>query len=240
MSGVFGDLAIHTDAYRDAYSRINGVVIVGESLADRHFRRLAALIPDDQEELQRLGAMEGQHARDFAGCGQQLGIKPDVGLARRLLAPLQEQFMEADRAGDRVDCLVIQCVTIECFAVAAYRCYLPVADAFARPITAAVLHDEAEHLDYGEQWLGAWFPEVATRVEACCAGALPVALGLLRTLAPDLEAIGIDPVDLIGEFTLSFRQSMERIGFEPRQALALLSRLVSQVPLPALLPLPGP
>jgi fatty aldehyde decarbonylase len=146
------------------------------------------------------------------------------------MAPLQEQFMEADRACDPVACLVIQCVIIECFAVAAYRCYLPVADAFARPVTAAVLQDESEHLDYGEQWLGAWFPEVATRVEACCARALPVALGMLRTLAPDLEAIGIDPVDLIGEFTLGFRQSLERIGFEPRQALALLSRMVSQAP----------
>lgn len=29
-------------AYRDAYSRINGMVIVGEGLADRHFRRLLA------------------------------------------------------------------------------------------------------------------------------------------------------------------------------------------------------
>lgn len=240
MNATFGDLAIHADTYRDAYSRINGVVIVGESLADRHFRRLATLIPDDREELQRLGAMEGHHAREFAGCGQHLGIKADMGLAHGLMAPLHEQFMEADRAGDRVACLVIQCVIIECFAVAAYRCYLPVADAFARPVTAAVLQDEAEHLDYGEQWLGAWFPEVTTRVEVCCARALPAALGMLRTLVPDLEAIGIDPVDLIGEFTLGFRQSLERIGFEPRQALALFSRLVSQVPLGTPLPVPGP
>jgi fatty aldehyde decarbonylase len=240
MSGACGDLAIHTEPYRDAYSRINGVVIVGESLADRHFRRLAALIPDDREELQRLGAMEGRHAREFAGCGRHLGIKADVGLAHDLMAPLHEQFMEADRVGDRVACLVIQCVIIECFAVAAYRCYLPVADAFARPVTVGVLEDEAEHLDYGEQWLGAWFPEVAEPVESCCARALPVALGMLRTLAPDLKAIGIDPADLAGEFTLGFRQSLERIGFEPRQSLALLSRLVSQVPLQAPLPVPVP
>ena len=88
MNAVFGDLAaIHSDTYRDAYSRINGVVIVGESLADRHFRRLAALIPDDRDELQRLGAMEGHHAREFAQCGQHLGIKADVGLAHGLMAP---------------------------------------------------------------------------------------------------------------------------------------------------------
>jgi hypothetical protein len=87
---------------------------------------------------------------------------------------------------------VIQCVIIECFAVAAYRCYLP------------------------------------------------VALGLLRTLAPDLEAIGIDPADQVGEFTLGFRHSLERIGLEPRQSLGLLSRMVSQAPLPTPLPLPVP
>ncbi|HGY5537732.1 MAG TPA: long-chain fatty aldehyde decarbonylase, partial [Prochlorococcus sp.] len=34
-----------SDAYRDAYSRINGVVVVGEALADRHFRLLAKSIP---------------------------------------------------------------------------------------------------------------------------------------------------------------------------------------------------
>ena len=46
-----------------AYSRINGMVVVGEGLADRHFRRLTGLLPHDREELLRLGAMEARHAR---------------------------------------------------------------------------------------------------------------------------------------------------------------------------------
>ena len=45
-------------AYRVAYSRINALVIVGEGLADSHFRLLAALLPEDRQELQRLAAME--------------------------------------------------------------------------------------------------------------------------------------------------------------------------------------
>jgi fatty aldehyde decarbonylase len=102
-----------SEAYRDAYSRINGMVIVGEGLADRHFRRLAALLPEDRDELLRLGAMEARHATDS-------------GLARRLLMPLHEQFLAEERRGDLVSCLVIQCLLIECFAVAAYRLYLPV------------------------------------------------------------------------------------------------------------------
>jgi hypothetical protein len=32
-------------SYGDAFSRINALVIVGEAMADRHFRRLAALLP---------------------------------------------------------------------------------------------------------------------------------------------------------------------------------------------------
>jgi fatty aldehyde decarbonylase len=88
-------LAYESPAYRQAYSRINGMVVVGETLADRHFRRLAELLPPDREELLRLGAMEARHARDFVGCGRNLGVKADTGLARRLLAPLHQQFQQA-------------------------------------------------------------------------------------------------------------------------------------------------
>ena len=168
-------------AYLEAYSRINAMVIVGEGLADRHFRLLARAIPEDAETLQTLAAMEGRHARDFVGCGVHLGVKPDVPLARSLFAPLHAMFLKASRAGDRVACLVIQCLIVESFAVAAYRCYLPVADAYAKPITAEVLKDEALHLSYGEDWLRPRFQEVAEEVVACCRRAVPVALGMLNS-----------------------------------------------------------
>lgn len=212
-------------AYRDAYSRINGMVVVGEGLADRHFRRLAALIPDDRDELLRLGAMEARHAADFVGCGRNLGVRPDAGLARRLLAPLHGQFMAAERRGDLVGCLVIQCLLIECIAVAAYRLYLPVADAYAAPITAAVMADEAEHLNYGEVWLRARYAEVAPAVAACVEQALPVALAIVQTLRDDLRLIGIDPADLIADFVVGFQASLEAIGWPAAEARRLLTRL---------------
>lgn len=212
-------------SYRNAYSRINAMVIVGEGLADRHFRRLASLLPADRDELLRLGAMEARHAADFVGCGRNLGVKPDSGLARRLLAPLQEQFAQADASGDVVSCLVIQCLIIECFAVAAYECYLPVADPYARPITDAVMRDEHEHLNYGEQWLRPRFEAVREQVEQCCRQAVPVALGMLQTLRPDLEAIGIDATDLVAEFVVRFQASLEAIGYAPREARRLVGRL---------------
>ncbi len=215
-------------AYCDAYSRINALVIVGEGLADSHFRLLAGLLPEDRDDLLRLAAMEGHHARDFSGCGRQLGIRPDLPLARRLFAPLHRLFREAVRGGDRVSALVIQCLIVESFAVAAYRCYQPVADPFAAPIIQSVLTDEAEHLEYGGRWLAAWFPEVAAPIAACCERALPIVLAILQSVRDDMKAIGIDPADVVGEFVGCFQAAIETVGFPPSQARALVARLAGR------------
>ncbi len=215
-------------AYRDAYSRINALVIVGEGLADSHFRLLAGLLPEDRDALMRLAAMEGRHARDFAGCGRELGIRPDLPLALRLFAPLHRLFREAVRTGDRLSALVIQCLIVESFAVAAYRCYQPVADAYAAPILQTVLDDEAEHLDYGKRWLAFRFPEVAAPIAACCERAVPIVLAVLNAVRADLTAIGIDPAELVGEFVGCFQAAIQAVGFEPRQARGLVARLAGQ------------
>ena len=209
--------------YLDAYSRINGMVVVGEGLADRHFRLLARAIPEDQQELERLAAMEGRHASDFVGCGRNLGVKPDVGLARQLFAPLHALFLERDRAGDLAGCLVIQGLVVECFAVAAYRHYLPVADAYAAPITAAVIADEGEHLGYAERWLQERFAAVDVSVAAISRRALPITLSILQSLAADLQAIGMDPIELLASFSELFQQALETIGFEPPAARRILA-----------------
>lgn len=220
--------AFDSPAYRQAYGRINGMVVVGEGLADRHFRRLAALLPHDRQELLRLGAMEARHARDFVGCGRNLGVKADACLAQRLLAPLHQQFQQAEASGDLVSCLVIQCLIIECFAVAAYRLYLPVADPYAAPITAAVMADEREHLNYGEQWLRPRFADVAPQVEACARRAVPVALGMLQELRADLTTIGIDPSALVAEFMVLFQESLQAIGYGEVAARRLVNRLAAR------------
>jgi fatty aldehyde decarbonylase len=221
-------LAYDSPAYRQAYSRINGMVVVGEALADRHFRRLAELLPPDREELLRLGAMEARHARDFVGCGRNLGVKADTGLARRLLAPLHQQFQQAEAQADLVSCLVIQCLIIECFAVAAYRLYLPVADPYAEPITAAVMADEREHLNYDEQWLRPRFAAVAQQVEACARRAVPVALAMLQELRADLATISIEPTELVAEFMVLFQESLKGIGYGEGAARLLVNRLAAR------------
>ena len=47
-----------SESYKDAYSRINAVVIEGEEEAYANFCDLAKLIPEHAEELVRLGKME--------------------------------------------------------------------------------------------------------------------------------------------------------------------------------------
>lgn len=214
-------------SYLDAYSRINGMVVVGEGLADRHFRLLSRAIPEDGPELERLAAMEGRHATAFVSCGRNLGVKPDVALARQLFAPLHRLFLERDRRGDLSACLVIQGLIVECFAVAAYRSYLPVADTYAAPITAAVIRDEGEHLGYAEQWLQtritAGDQAVETSVAEASRRALPITFDILRRLAADLTMIGMDPIDVLSSFSELFGQTLQAIGFEAAAARRILA-----------------
>lgn len=213
-------------AYRRAYARINGLVVVGEGLADRHFRLLARAIPADAGLLRRLAAMEGRHARDFVDCGAQLGIRPAFAFAQRQFDPLHGLFRACEQRGDLAGCLALQCLIVECFAVASYRCYLPVADPYAASITAAVLRDEAEHLDYGERWLAERFSAVRESVSSLCRSALPITLAILQAVRPDLEAIGIDPIGLVAEFVVLLQEALGRIGFEAAGSRRLLAGVV--------------
>ena len=216
-----------SEAYRQAYGRINGVVVVGETLAHHHFRRLARAIPADGAELLRLGQMEGNHARELSACARNLGVRPDIRLAKQLFAPLHQLFRQCDERGDITGCVVIQCLIVECFAVAAYRNYLPVADAFARPITATVLEDESQHLDYGELWLKQRFAAVQAAVSSICLQALPTTLTILRALVDDMRVIGMDPYELVASFGEGFQESLEAIGYGSSEAARLLRRAMA-------------
>jgi len=123
---------------------------------------------------------------------------------------------------------VIQRLIIVCFAVAAYRLYLPVADPYAKPITAAVMADEQEHLNYGEQWLQPRFAAVAQQVEACARRAVPLALGMLERLRGDLTTIGIEPTELVAEFLVLFQESLQAIGYGEGAARRLVNRLAAR------------
>ena len=211
-------------SYCDAYSRVNALVIVGEALADRHFRALSKLIPEDQKHLQSLAAMEGRHTVDFCGCGRNLGIKPDMSTGQLMFAPLEALFVAFEKANDVVGCLVLQGLIIECFAVAAYRAYLPVSDPYARAITVTVIHDETQHLNYAEGWLKVRGHQLHASVSKVCELALPITLPILQAMSDDLCAIGIDCIDLVGFFCEEFVQALLSVGMTQREAQRLLIR----------------
>jgi fatty aldehyde decarbonylase len=174
--------------------------------------------------------MEGRHARDFVGCSNHLGIQPAFAFAQRQFAPLHGLFQSCGKRGDLAGCLTMQCLIVECFAMAAYHGYLPVADPYAAPITAAVLRDEAEHLDYGERWLAERFNAVRESVSALCRSALPITLTIVQTVRPDLEAIGIDPIALVADFVVLLEEALGRIGFDAAASRRILARVAVTLP----------
>ena len=210
-----------SEAYRQAYALINGVVIMGENHADHHFRLLADAIPADREKLLALAAMEARHAREFVGCGRNLQVQANIPLARKLFQPLHDSLTSALEQGELVRPLVIQGLIIECFAIAAYHCYLPVADPYAKGITTWVIDDEHLHLNYGEQWLQRNFSSHREEIAEACRRELPTTLTILRELWSNLEAIGIAPAGLVAEFSGLFNDSLGAIGFQPKEAMAI-------------------
>ena len=113
-----------SESYKDAYSRINAVVIEGEEEAYANFCDLAKLIPEHADELVRLGKMEKKHMHGFCACGRNLAVKPDMPFAKKFFSRLHNNFLKAFEAGDTTTCLLIQCILIESFAISAYHVYI--------------------------------------------------------------------------------------------------------------------
>jgi fatty aldehyde decarbonylase len=144
------EMDYQSPTYKDAYSRINGIVIEGEQEAYDNYLSLTQLLPDHSEQLTQLAKMESRHKKGFQACGRNLDVAPDMDFARRFFADLHSNFQRASAEGKIVTCLLIQSLIIECFAIAAYNIYLPVADDFARKITEGVVKDEYSHLNLGK------------------------------------------------------------------------------------------
>ncbi|MEN9859860.1 MAG: hypothetical protein RLZZ515_342, partial [Cyanobacteriota bacterium] len=131
-----------TETYKDAYSRINAIVIEGEQEAHDNYIAIGTLLPDQAEELTKLARMELKHMKGFTACANNLGVVADMAFAKEFFAPLHNNFTSALAAGKVPTCLLIQALLIEAFAISAYHIYIPVADPFARKITEGVVKDE--------------------------------------------------------------------------------------------------
>ena len=128
-----------TDEYKDAYSRINAIVIEGEQEAYDNYISIATLLPNDSEELTKLAKMELKHKRGFTACGKNLGVQADMDFAKEFFSKLHGNFQTALEKENLTTCLLIQAILIEAFAISAYHVYIRVADPFAKKITQGVV-----------------------------------------------------------------------------------------------------
>lgn len=204
-------------SYKDAYSRINAIVIEGEQEAHDNYISIGTLLPEEAEELARLARMELKHKKGFTACAANLGVEADMPFAREFFAPLRNNFQAALAEGKVATCLLIQAILIEAFAISAYHIYIPVADPFARRITESVVKDEYTHLNYGQVWLRANRERIQAEFEQANRDNLPLVRRMLDQVAADASVLHMEREDLMADFLSSYQETLMEIGFSSRE-----------------------
>ncbi|TAF07114.1 MAG: aldehyde oxygenase (deformylating) [Nostocales cyanobacterium] len=207
--------------YKDAYSRINAIVIEGEQEAHENYITLADLLPDSKDKLIQLSKMESRHKKGFEACGRNLKVTPDLEFAKKFFSGLHQNFQTAAKEGKVVTCLLIQSLIIECFAIAAYNIYIPVADEFARKITEGVVKEEYSHLNFGEVWLKANFEESKKELEEANRQNLPIVWQMLNKVADDARVLAMEKEALVEDFMIQYGEALSNIGFTTRDIMRL-------------------
>ena len=210
-----------SEAYKDAYSRINAIVIEGEQEAHDNYVAIGTLIPEQAEELTKLARMELKHMKGFTACANNLGVTADMAFAKEFFSPLHGNFQKALAEGKVATCLLIQAILIEAFAISAYHIYIPVADPFARKITEGVVKDEYTHLNYGQEWLKANLADIREEFEQANRENLPLVRKMLEQVAGDAAELGMDQEDLMADFLSSYQEALMEIGFSNREIAKL-------------------
>ncbi len=206
-----------TESYKDAYSRINAIVIEGEQEAHDNYIAIGTLIPDQLEELQKLARMELKHMKGFTACGRNLGVKADMPFAKEFFGGLHGNFQKALSEGKLTTCFLIQAILIEAFAISAYHVYIRVADPFARKITEGVVQDEYLHLNYGQEWLKANLDTCKDELMKANKENLPLIRSMLDQVAKDAESLQMDKEELMEEFMIAYQDSLTEIGLDNRE-----------------------
>lgn len=215
------EIDFQSESYKDAYSRINAIAIAGEQLAFENFLQLAQLLPEYEKPLLQLAKIESRHKKSFQACGKNLQVLPDMHFAWKFFAALHRNFQAAVDTGHVVTCLLIQSLIIECFAIAAYSVYAPVADDFARQITESTIKDEYAHLNFGEAWLKRHFETSRAELKHANQSNLPLVWQMLNQVETDVQAIGIDKATIVENFMMHYGEALGNIGFSTREILQL-------------------
>ncbi len=206
-----------TDQYKDAYSRINAIVIEGEKEAHDNYVAIGGLMPDKADELKKLAVMELRHMKGFTACGKNLGVVADMDFAQKFFAPLHGNFQKALKEEKLTTCFLIQAILIEAFAISAYHVYIRVADPFAKKITEGVVKDEYLHLNYGQEWLKANLGTCKEELFKANKENLPLIKSMLDQVADDAESLQMDKEELMEEFMIAYQDSLLEMGLDSRE-----------------------
>ncbi|MEL6603285.1 MAG: aldehyde oxygenase (deformylating) [Cyanobacteria bacterium J06614_10] len=218
-----------SETYKDAYSRINAIVIEGEMEANDNYKQLAAHLTGYEDELIKLARMENRHMKGFQACGKNLSVTPDMPFAKEFFAQLHANFQTALAEGKIVTCLLIQSLIIETFAISAYNIYIPVADDFARKITEGVVKDEYMHLNFGEEWLKANFEASKAELEEANRANLPLIWKMLNQVENDAAVLGMEKDALVEDFMITYGEALANIGFTSREVMKLSAQGLASV-----------
>ncbi|ODH01054.1 long-chain fatty aldehyde decarbonylase [Nostoc sp. KVJ20] len=221
LTDEFKGLDFKSETYKGAYSRINAIVIEGEQEAHENYITLAQLLPESHDELIRLSKMESRHKKGFEACGRNLQVTPDLEFAKEFFSGLHQNFQTAAAEGKVVTCLLIQSLIIECFAIAAYNIYIPVADDFARKITEGVVKEEYSHLNFGEVWLKEHFAEAKAELELANRQNLPIVWRMLNQVEGDAHTMAMEKDALVEDFMIQYGEALSNIGFTTRDIMRL-------------------
>ncbi len=206
-----------SEKYKDAYSRINAIVIEGEKEAHDNYLSIAKLLPNEADELKKLAIMEMKHMKGFTACGKNLGVKADMEFAEKFFSPLHGNFKKAFKNENLTTCFLIQAILIEAFAISAYHVYIRVADPFARKITENVVKDEYLHLNYGQEWLKANLDSCKEELIKANKENLPIIKSMLDQVADDAHSLDMDKEELMEEFMIAYQDSLMEIGLNSRE-----------------------
>jgi fatty aldehyde decarbonylase len=215
------ELDFHSATYKDAYSRINAIVIEGEDEAHDNYVKLAELLPESHDQLVKLSKMEMKHKKGFEACAKNLSVTADLPFAKQFFSILHNNFQQAVQENKIVTCLLIQSLIIECFAIAAYNIYIPVADDFARKITEGVVKDEYMHLNFGEEWLKATFSTAKAELQEANKQNLPIVWKMLNAVAKDAKVLGMEKDALVEDFMIAYGEALSNIGFSTGEIMRM-------------------
>jgi fatty aldehyde decarbonylase len=165
--------------------------------------------------------MELRHKKGFEACGRNLSVTPDMEFAQKFFSQLHQNFQAAAAMGNVVTCLLIQSLIIECFAIAAYNIYIPVADDFARKVTEGVVKDEYMHLNFGEVWLQKNFATAKAELQTANRENLPIVWKMLNQVAKDAKVLEMEKDALVEDFMIAYGEALSNIGFNTGEIMRM-------------------